>query len=199
MEDNRAGRALRLEHIEDVSVRITVVNHQRLARPLSQLDMPSKCLALNRRLRAPLQTTRPIQVQTGLPDRHHPGMSRQRLQFGTGLVGEVSRASGMQRHRGIDTWIGVRRRDRPPGRVQVVGDRDDSSHTDGLRMVDHGAHICCRDGAARVQMGVGVDERRERLRVGWAGTNAVGWAGTNAIGRGLPVIAGRHQVSILFG
>ncbi|SKW27185.1 Uncharacterised protein [Mycobacteroides abscessus subsp. abscessus] len=58
-------------------------------------------------------------------------------------------------------------------------------------MVDHGVHIRCRDGAARVQMGMGVDERRERLRVGRAGTNA--------IERGLPLIAGRHQVFILFG
>ena len=177
MEDNRGRRALGLQHIEHFGVGIAVVNHQRLARPLSQLDMPSKCLALDRGLRAALQSARPIQIQTGLPDGHDAGMCGQILQLRARAVGEITGTGGMERDGGVHPRITRGGRHRPAGRLEVIGHRDHTPHTYGLGVIDDGAHVLVRDGTACIQMGVRINEGRERL----------------GVGRGLPLIAGRHQ------
>ncbi|GLE56032.1 hypothetical protein NJBCHELONAE_13400 [Mycobacteroides chelonae] len=104
-------------------------------------------------------------------------MCGQIFQLRTRAVGEITGTGGMQRHGGVHPRITRGGRHRPPRRLKIIGHCHHTSHTYGLRAIDDGTHVLVRDGAACIQMGVRIDEGRERL----------------GVGRGLPLIAGRHQ------
>ena len=83
------------------------------------------------------------------------------------LVGERVGPRRVQGHGGIDARIPVGGLGGPPRRVEVVGDGDDGLHADGGGAVDDRAHIVGALGPARVEVGVRVDQRGQRLRRRW--------------------------------
>ena len=128
MEDHRLGRPLGPQHIEHFSVGVAVVDHQRLARPLGQLDMPGERFGLLGGIGTTLQPAGPVQVQPGLPDRHHPGVGGEPLDFGLGFFRQRVGPGRVQRHGGIDPVVPFGGLGHPSRRVEIVGDRDDGPY-----------------------------------------------------------------------
>ena len=69
MEDHSRRCALGAQHVEHLGVGVAVVDHQRLAGALGEVDVPGEGVALGGRLGAAVQLARPVQVEAGLADR----------------------------------------------------------------------------------------------------------------------------------
>ena len=76
-------------------------------------------------------------------------------------------AGRVQRDRRVDPRIPLGRLGGPAGGLQVVGDRDHRLDADGRGAVEDRADVVGVDGTARVEVGVRVDQRRQRLRQRW--------------------------------
>ena len=164
VEDHRLRGAFGAQHVEHFGVGVAVVDHQRLAGALGQVDMPGERFALVGRRRAPVQPSRPVQVNPRLADRHHPRVGGQPLEFGPRGVGQRVGTGGMQRHCGKDPIIGFGSRRGPAGRIQIVGDGHHCLHADRPGTVQDCAHIGTGARAAGIEVGVGVDQGGQRLR-----------------------------------
>ena len=75
----------------------------------------------------------------------------------------------MQRHRRVHPRVPVGGLGDPARRVQVVGDGDDGLHADGRGAVHDRAHVVGVLRAARVEVGVRVDQRASGSGGGGAG------------------------------
>jgi len=102
VEDHGVRSAFSRQHVEHFSVGVPVVDHQRLAAPLGQVDMPGKRLALHAGLSAAVQAAGPVEVHARLTDSHHSRTGCQLLDLGAG--------GGAQN--GLD-FAAVARRDEP--------------------------------------------------------------------------------------
>lgn len=83
---------------------------------------------------------------------------------GLGVVGERVGARGMQGDGGVDARIGVGSLGDPTRGCEVVSDRHNRLHAHRLGPVDDLVDAGGIGRAARVEMGVRVDEGYERLR-----------------------------------
>ena len=140
MEDHRAGRALGREHVEHLGVGVAVVDHQRLAGALGEVDVPGEGVPLGGGLGAALQLARPVHVHAGLADRDDARVLGKPLDDGLGLLGERVGARRVQRDGGVDAGVPVGGLGHPACRLEVVGDGDDGLHADGRGAVDDRAH-----------------------------------------------------------
>ena len=159
------GRALLVQDAQDVVVRVPVVDHQRLAQALGEVDVPAE-----RALLGVPGAVVPVVVETGLADGDHPRVGGEPLDLGAVVVGERGRAGRVQGDGGGDAVVPVRGVDHPAGAREVVGDGDDAGHADRGRPVQRGDDVRGVDAAAGVEMGVRVDGRHAqglgRLRPG---------------------------------
>ena len=183
MEDHRLRSTLGAQHVEYLRVGLAIVNHQRLAGSLGKVDMPGEGLALTGRLCTSFEFPGPVQIHSGLADGHHPRRRCQLLEFVAGRGGQAVGTGGMQTHGGENPLIPFGGRSSPARRIEVVGDGDHRQHADGLGAIDNGAHVCGSARAAGVEVGVGVDQWRQRhrgrrcrtLRTLSAHRNTIGW------------------------
>ena len=123
MEDHLVGRALLPQDPQHVGVRLAIVDHQRLAHPLGQRDVPAEVLLLRGRLGAV-----PVVVQPRFADGHHPRVGGQPLEFGVAVVVQPVDLGGVDRDGGVDVGVLPRRRHAPLRRRDRVADRDRREH-----------------------------------------------------------------------
>ena len=161
------GRALGAQHVEDLGVGVAVVDHQRLAGALGQVDVPRERLALLGRSAQPSSLPGQYMVHPGLPDRDHSRMGGEPLDLGLGLLGERIGARRVQRHRGVHPGIPVGRlvTHRAEARSSAMVTTACDPHR--LCAVQDRANVVGVDGTAGVEVGVRVDQRRQRLRGRW--------------------------------
>jgi hypothetical protein len=93
-------------------------------------------------------------------------MGGQPLDDGLGLVGERVGAGGVQRDGAVDPWVGIDGIGDPTRGLEIVGDRHDGLHSHGFGPVDDRADAFGVGGTTGIQVGVRVDEGRERFRGG---------------------------------
>ena len=129
--------------------------------------MPGEGLALALRGGAAVQPARPVQVHTGLTDGHHARLRRQLLDLGPRGVGQGVGPGGVQGHRGVDPVVPLGCLSDPPRRVEIVGDGHHRRYPHRRGPIQDGVHVPGRPDTARVQMGVRVDQRRQRFRGRW--------------------------------
>lgn len=160
MKDHRVGSAFCPQHIEHLGVCLSVVDHQRLPNPLSQVYMPREGLPLHVRLRTTVQATWPIHIHTGFTDSHHPRMGCQFLDLGTGIIAECIRTGRVQRHRGVNPRLPVGGPGYPACGVQVVGDGDHRAHANRGGALNDRNYPVGVGGPARIEVGMGVNQGR---------------------------------------
>ena len=163
VEDHFFGRTLGSEYVQYLGISVAVVDHQRLAGALGQVDVPRERLFLRRLVSAAVQLARPVHVHARLTDRDDARVLGQRFQSASGLVIEGIGAGRVQRDRGVDARVLVCGSDRPLGSFQVVRDGDYLLHADRFGTVHDLFDACRVGGATRVQMGVGIDQSRQRF------------------------------------
>ena len=107
MEDDLLGCALLAQDAQHVVVGVAVVDHQRLADPLGQVDVPAEVHLLVDRLGAV-----PVVVEARLADGDHPRVGRQPLELGIPRVVQARDLGRVDGDRGVDVRMGVARRRR---------------------------------------------------------------------------------------
>ena len=138
----RVGRALLLEDAQHVVVGVAVVDLQRLAGALGQVDVPAERILLHPNALGPGA----VVVEPGLADHPHPRVRGQLLDLRVGRVeapglGQPGRLVGVQghpaEHRGVRSTISTV--NRAPG--QVAADLDQPVHPDRPGRGDGGGHV----------------------------------------------------------
>ncbi len=152
-------RPLVRQHAQHVGVRVPVVDHQRLAHPLGQIDVPAEVLLLLGRRRAV-----PVVVQPGLADGDDPGVACQPLELVVVVVGQPGDLGRVDRDRGPDVGVPLGGGDAPARGRDGVADRDRGGHTDTAGPGHDGGDERLVGGDAgplgdRVQVGVRVEDR----------------------------------------
>ena len=163
MEDHRLGCALGPQHVEYLGVGVAVVDHQRFAGALGEVDVPGERFLLGVELGAAVQLSRPVHVESGLADRDDAWVLGQPLDDGPGLLGQRVGARRVQRDGGVDPRVEVGGLGDPPGGLEVVSDSHDRLHADGRGPVHDRDDARGVGRTAGVQVGVRVDQRGQRL------------------------------------
>ncbi len=170
MEDHLLGCTFVVQDAQQVGVGLAVVDHQRLAEPFREIDVPAEALFLFGRLGAPVELPRPIEVEAGLPHRDAARVGGEFLDLGTGGVVEAVRAGGMDGDGSVDAVVPMRGPHGETCRLEIVGDGDDASDPHRGGTIDDRGRRRGVLGAARVEVRVGVDEGAQRLRGFGGGT-----------------------------
>ncbi len=159
MEDDTIRCAATSQNVEHVFVRVAIVDHQRLARPLGDLDVRAEPVPLQ-----PWRRAVAIVIKAGLADR--PDLRQRceprdlvecRIPGGLGSGGLVR----VDRHRGVHVSVLGGASRRPLGRLDIAADSD---HADNARRAGGSQHRLDRPGQ-HVQVRVRIKyEPRERVR-----------------------------------
>ena len=164
MEDHGLRRAFLVQHPQQILIGFAIVNHQRLTETLRQIDVPPETVDLLLDGGAPLELAGPVEVEPRLPHGNDSWIGRQPLDLGSRAGIENVCPGRMDCDGCVDSRIPMSRFNCKSRGIKVVGHRDDSSDADGLGSIDYFGHGHSVVRTTRVEVRMGVDQRRQGLR-----------------------------------